>query len=161
MIYLKFFIAIALALSVQLFLTARQSQAFMRQVTELRRHGRVAIGLGRRHWFGRKVYVALAATSNGRVTHAILLRGVTQFARAKPAPNLVGVTLRTLASEKPVPGCGRLERAAAQQAATTLRGSPEPPTGSPEPRSTAGGWHPTGGADQGREGAQSVSSPVK
>lgn len=135
--WLWFFLLIAVAMGLQLMLTGRQVMAFTRKVHELRQHGRVAIGLGGRKWWGRKVYVALAVDDHGEVVRAIRLRGITQLAHAKPAPHYTGLTLAHLAGDGVVPGCGEIERAAARQAAQTL--------------SAADGWPTADGAPRGRE----------
>ena len=138
--YFWLFLAIALALSLQIFFSSRQAKAFMAAVRSIRGKGRrVGIGLGGRKTCGRRVYVALAADSAGRVVDAVVLRGLTQFARPKPLPALVGHRLGMLAGPADVPGCDAMERAAARQAAQTLN--------------TSGGRQPAGGAEDGKEGA--------
>jgi glucitol operon activator protein len=141
--YFWFFLALALALGFQLYLTAQQSKHFMAEVRRLRQNGTVAIGLGGRKWLGRKAYVALSVDPSRRVIEAVVLRGITQFARPKPAPHLVGWTTKRLAGKASVPGADKIERAAARQAAETLNAS--------------GGWQPTGGAVQGKESARTAS----
>jgi hypothetical protein len=74
------------------------------------------------------------------VVDALVLRGITQFARPRRADRLVGVTTRTLAGQASVPGVDAIERAAARQAAETLNAS--------------GGWQPTGGVEKGKESVQ-------
>jgi DNA-binding transcriptional regulator of glucitol operon len=135
--WLWVFVLIAVAMGLQLMLTARQAMAFTRAVHELRRSGTVAIGLHGRRWWGRKVYVALAVDPESIVARAIRLRGITQFAHAKPAPHYTGLTVSYLAGQGVVPGCGDIERAAARQAAQTL--------------SAAGGSPTADGATKGRE----------
>ena len=135
--WLWFFVLIALAMGLQLMLTARQAMAFTRSVHDLRLSGRVAIGLSGRKWWGRKVYVALAVDPDDIVVRAIRLRGLTQFAHSKPAPRYTGLTVSYLAGDGVVPGCGDIERAAARQAAQTL--------------SAAGGSPTADGATKGRE----------
>jgi DNA-binding transcriptional regulator of glucitol operon len=135
--WLWVFVLIAVAMGLQLMLTARQAMAFTRSVHELRQSGRVAIGLSGRRWWGRKIYVALAVDPQDEVVRAIRLRGLTQFAHAKPAAHYTGLTVEHLAGEDLVRGCGDLERAAARQAARTL--------------SAAGGMPTADGATKGRE----------
>ena len=74
---------------------------------------------------------------------AIVLRGLTQFARPKPLPALVGHRLGMLAGPSDVPGCDPLQRAAARQAAQTLN--------------TSGGRQPAGGGEDRKEGAKTRS----
>jgi DNA-binding transcriptional regulator of glucitol operon len=135
--WLWVFVLIAIAMGLQLMLTARQAMAFTRAVHELRQSGTVAIGLSGRRWWGRKVYVALAVDRENIVVRAIRLRGLTQFAHAKPAPHYTGLTVDYLAGDGVVLGCGDIERAAARQAAQTL--------------SAAGGSPTADGATKGRE----------
>jgi glucitol operon activator protein len=138
--YFWFFLAIAGALGLQLFFSARQAKAFMAGVRSIRGKGRrVGIGMGGRKTFGRRLYVAVAADSAGRVVDAIELRGITQFARPKPLPALVGHRLGMLAGPSDIPGCDSLERDAARQAAQTLN--------------TSGGRQPAGGAEDRKEAA--------
>jgi DNA-binding transcriptional regulator of glucitol operon len=137
--YFWFFVPLAAAMALQLWSASRQSKDFLAQVNALRAEGTVAVGLAGRRLVGRKAYVALASRE-GRVTAALVLRGLTTFARGRPAPALVGLTTRTLAGQTSVPGVDALERAAARQAARTLNAS--------------GGWQPTGGVEQGRESAR-------
>lgn len=142
--YFWFFLALAAALATQMYFAARQSKVFMSEVRRLRGRGRVAIGLGGRKWLGRKAYVALSVDESQRVVDAVLLRGVTQFARPKPAEHLVGWTTKRLAGKASVPGADKIERAAARQAAVTLN--------------TSGGWQPTGGVVRGKEQARPASN---
>lgn len=137
--YFWFFTAIAVMLALQLWGASKQSKAFLAQALALRAQGNVAIGLGGRKFMGRKAYVALAMR-DGRVVDAIVLRGVTQLARGKQAPKLIGQTTRKLAGDASIPGVDAIERAAARQAAQTLNAS--------------GGWQPTGGVEQGKESVQ-------
>jgi DNA-binding transcriptional regulator of glucitol operon len=133
-----FFLAIAIMLGLQLYGASRQSRSFLAQVMALRSQGNVAIGLGGRKFLGRKAYVALAVR-DGRVVDALVLRGLTQFARGKQAERFVGLTTRKLAGDASIPGIDAIERAASRQAAQTLNAS--------------GGWQPTGG-EKGKESVQ-------
>ena len=142
--YFWFFLALALALGGQTYLSARQAKSLMAEVARMRGTGTVAIGLGGRKWLGRKAYVALCVDSGRRVTDAVVLRGVTQFARPRPAEYLVGCTTKRLAGTADVPGADTIERQAARQAAQTLNAS--------------GGWQPTGGVRRGEEGVRTASN---
>ena len=137
--YFWFFTAVAIMLALQLWGASKQSKAFLKQALDLRAQGNVAIGLGGRKLFGRKAYVALAAR-DGKVVDAVVLRGLTQFARGKQAPHIVGQSVKKLAGEASIPGIDAIERAGARQAAQTLNAS--------------GGWQPTGGVEQGKESVQ-------
>ena len=138
--YFWFFLALAVMLGLQLYLAARQSKVFMASVRELRGKGSVAIGVGGRTFLGRRAYVALAAGRDGRVVDAVVLRGITQFARPRPLPRVVGLRVRRIAGPNAIEGCDAIERAAARQAAQTLN--------------TSGGRQPAGGAEDGKEGAK-------
>lgn len=137
--YFWFFLVIALALAVQIYYTGVQSKALMAEVRALRARGTVSVGVGGRRYIGRRAYVAIAVAPDGRVVDAIVLRGITQFARPKPAPKLVGATLKKLIGKSSLPGVDAIERAAARQAAELMNAS--------------GGWQPTGGA-KGKESVQ-------
>lgn len=137
--YGLFFGALAAAMALQLWSAAGQSKAFLRAVNGMRAQSTVAIGLGGRKLIGRKAYVALAV-KDGRIVDALVLRGLTTFARQKHAPAYVGMSLKKLAGDSAVPGLDAIERQAARQAAQTL--------------SASGGWQPTGGVEQGKESAQ-------
>lgn len=134
-----FFGALAAAMALQLWSAAQQSKAFLAAVNGLRAQGTVAIGLGGRKLIGRKAYVALAVR-DGRVVDALVLRGLTTFARPRHSSVYTGLSLKKLTGESAVPGLDAIERQAARQAAATL--------------SASGGWQPTGGVEQGKESAQ-------
>jgi DNA-binding transcriptional regulator of glucitol operon len=130
---LAFFVLIAVALGLQLVLSTAQAMAFTRAINQLRRHGRVGVGMGGGKWFGRKVYVAVAVDSSGLVVRAIRLRGISQFARARETSRFTGWSPARLASDEEIPGCSRPERAAARQAAQTLDAAGGMPTASGAP----------------------------
>lgn len=135
--YFWFFLAIAAALAVQIYFTGVQSKAFMAAIRQLRSKGRVSVGVGGRRYIGRRAYIGIAVDENNRVVDALVLRGVTQLARPRPAPRLVGLTVAKLAGKASLPGVDAIERAAARQAAELM--------------SASGGWQPTGGAEKGKE----------
>ena len=95
--YLPFFLVFAILWVVQLYATAKQSQAFMRSVSGLRGLGETAIGASSHNRLRRRSYVALASDETDLVTGAIELSGITVFARPRPVPELVGTPLRQLA----------------------------------------------------------------
>lgn len=92
-----FFVAFALLWFLQLYGTARQGQQFMREVSRLRPLGETAIGASTMNRLRRRTYVCLAADESDHVTGAIELDGITIFARALDAPELVGRDLESLA----------------------------------------------------------------
>jgi DNA-binding transcriptional regulator of glucitol operon len=114
------FVAVAAGWALQLWLTLRQTQAYLRSTAELRRHGAVATGKGGRRYRGGVAFVSLA-TDGTRVTAAVSLRGWTTFARPAPLPHLTGVRLGALAGDGEIAGLRDNERAAARDAARTLR----------------------------------------
>lgn len=114
------FAAIAAGWMVQLWLTSRQAQAYLRATRVLRTHGTVATGQAGRRYRGGVVFVSLA-TDGRRVTAAQGLRGLTTFARPTPLPALVGLRLAVVAGDRPLEGLTDNERDAARQAAGMLR----------------------------------------
>lgn len=103
----------------QLGLTWRQARRFMAAVSAMRRQsgGRVTVGMGK-HKF-RKAYVALAV-EGVTVTRALVLRGATVLADAKPEPLLTNRRLGELARGRVPPELPEPVRAAAIQAAGFL-----------------------------------------
>jgi len=104
----------------QMLMTYRQTDAFNREVRELRRHGTVAVGVGGRRYRGGRAFVALSADEDGRVVRAISLSGWTTFSRATPLPALQGLTVARLRRESPVDVVTKPQREAARAAADTL-----------------------------------------
>lgn len=112
--------AVVAGWGVQLWLTYRQSIAFNQVSVALKRYGAVAVGEAGRRYRGGVAFVVIA-TDGRRVTAAQTLRGWTTFARAQPLLALEGRSLAFLASSREVDGLRDNERAAARQAAQTLR----------------------------------------
>lgn len=106
---------------VQLWMTYRQSMAFNTVVRDLRRSGTVSVGVAGKRYRGGRAFVAIAVDDHGLVRDALSLRGFTTFARARPAPALVGLKVNQLASDREFPALTRQVRGAAQQAATLYR----------------------------------------
>ncbi len=104
---------------VQLWLTLRQSQAYLSAVAQLRRSGVVATGKAGRRYCGGTAFVSLA-TDGKRVTDALSLSGFTTFARPKPLPALVGMRLGVLAGDRSIAGLTDSERDAAREAVRML-----------------------------------------
>lgn len=115
--FAPFFAVFAALWVLQLYWTAKQGQHFMQQVSRLRPLGETAIGASSTSRLRRRSYVAIAADETDLVTGAIELNGVTVFARAKDAPQLVGRSLRELAD---APDGERLENAARMAARALL-----------------------------------------
>lgn len=119
------FLGIAGAWVFQLYLTYQQSMRFNDTLMPLRRQGRTAIGLGGKKFFGGRALVAIAHQGD-TVVDARVMKGYTVFARPKPFPEIVGLSLTRLAGDDPVPGLPAKVRGAAQMAATTLLAPPKP-----------------------------------
>ncbi len=115
---------------VQLWLTLRQSQAYLRAVAQLRRSGVAATGKAGRRYRGGTAFVSLA-TDGKRVTDALSLSGFTTFARPKPLPALVGMRLGVLAGDRSIAGLTDSERDAAREAVRMLRSAARTNDGPP------------------------------
>lgn len=119
------FAAVALlAWLVQLALAYRQARIFYKRVSQLRKLGRCATGLGGGRYRGR-VYVTLVAHP---LTHHIIkaeqLKGLTVFATLKPVPELEGRSLEELlAPNLAIEGLSQKVLDAARSAAETLQKS--------------------------------------
>lgn len=118
------FAAIAACWAVQLFFTWRQAQRFMAAVRRLREAGTVSIGVGGKRYRGGRAYVAIAVDPAGTVVGALRLRGVTVFARPKPAKEIVGCPVRRLLGTGVLPGLRANEREAARCAARMVPAGP-------------------------------------
>jgi glucitol operon activator protein len=143
-----YFIVLALAWMVQIYLAWRQAQSFMTRVRALRHSGRVAIGLSGNRLRGR-AYVVLAVGPDDRVTAAETLRGNTVFARPRPVPALVGRTAAGLATGDDLPELHTRVREAAMSSAAML--NPQPGGTAPHPLALPDPWYrrllrPRGGA---------------
>ena len=101
---------------VQMYLTYQQSMAFNRQLTALRRHGTVSVGVAGRRYRGGRAYVALALDTHGIVRDAITLSGLTTFARGRRLEGLVDVKPSRIRSDQPLPGVSPQQHEAARQA---------------------------------------------
>lgn len=127
-------VPVVLGWMLQLWLTARQTTAWTRELRRIRPLGVTAVGKAGRRYRGGIAYVALAVADK-RVTGAFVLRGFTTFARPTPLPALVGLRLGVVAGERPLEGLADLERAAARDAAGMVRAAPTTELGA---TSTAG-----------------------
>jgi glucitol operon activator protein len=106
---------------VQLYLSYQQSMAFNRDVTALRKHGTVSVGVAGRRYRGGRAFVAIAVDEHGKVADAISLSGFTTFARSRPIPALRGVKVNQVKGDREITGLTRQQRDAARQAATLLK----------------------------------------
>lgn len=103
----------------QRLLAAQQAMRFRKQYQALRRNGRdVAVGAAKR--YGRRVYVALAADTDGRIRENVIFRGVTVFANGRSEPLLEDTTVADLNSGRLPAGLHPLIAEAAAQSAGFL-----------------------------------------
>lgn len=114
-----FFLLLAVLWLLQLLLAYQQARHFMARARALRRQGRVSIGASPRRLRGR-AFVVVAVGSDDRIAAAEVLRGITVFANAKPAPALIGLQAADLAAGAEVGGLAPRVLAAAQQAAASI-----------------------------------------
>ena len=114
-------LAVVLGWIVQLFATYRQSMAFNSDARALRSSGTVSIGAGGKRYRGGRAFVAIAADDDAIVRDAIVLSGFTTFARAKAAPELVGLRVNRVRGERDIDGLTKPQRLAARQAAELWR----------------------------------------
>ena len=105
---------------VQLYLTYKQSVAFMADVRSLRKSGTVSIGIDGKRYRGGRAYVAIAV-KDGIVQDALTLSGWTTFARGRPLPDLVGWKVSQVKGDREIPGLTTQQRGAARQAVTLLK----------------------------------------
>ncbi len=105
---------------VQLYLTYKQSVAFMADVRSLRKSGTVSIGIDGKRYRGGRAYVAIAV-KDGIVQDALTLSGWTTFARGRPLPDLVGWKVSQVRGDREIPGLTTQQRGAARQAVTLLK----------------------------------------
>ncbi|MGD9961669.1 transcriptional regulator GutM [Nocardioides sp.] len=106
---------------VQLFLTYKQSMAFNEEVRKLRVSGRVSVGVAGRRYRGGRAFVAIAVDESGVIRDAIMLRGWTTFARARPLPGLLDLRTSVVTGSQELPGVSRTQREAARQAVELLK----------------------------------------
>ena len=72
-----------------------QMRNFYRRLTVLRRDGMLAVGKGGGQYRGR-AYGVLVIDDEGKVIHAEKLAGWTVFAKLRPVPELVGLTIEEI-----------------------------------------------------------------
>lgn len=113
--------AVVAGLIVQAMLSWRQQRIFTQDVAQLRREGTVAAGVAGKRYRGGRVYIVLSADGGGIVKGALQMRGFSTLTRAKPFPLLVGKRVSEIAGPHPIEGLDKHQRAAAREAAETLR----------------------------------------
>lgn len=98
----------------QMILNWKQAKRFMAAVAELRDAGDVVTGRHKRR--GRRTYAAIAIKDD-HVTGSRILKGISVFARPKPSPGLIGLSVDDLVAGT-VDGVDPRVAAAAAHAAT-------------------------------------------
>lgn len=119
-VWIPLLVAVVAGWMVQFWLTLRQSRAYLRAMTQLRRSGTVATAKSGKRYRGGVTYLSLA-TDGKQVTGAVSLKGFTTFARPAPRPALVGLRLGAVVGDLPIPGLTDSERDAAREAVRMLR----------------------------------------
>lgn len=93
----RLFILIGIMWALQLYLAWRQAATFQKDMKALRQHApNVAIGVGGRRYRGGRAYVALAADNEGIVRNALVLSGLSIFARAKAIGDYTGFSIEDI-----------------------------------------------------------------
>lgn len=87
-----FILVLAALWVVQSVMVYRQGKAFMRRINELRRMGRVAIGVGYNR-FRLRTFVVVVANRDDRVVRVERLSGLTIFAKTRPIDRYAGLPL--------------------------------------------------------------------
>lgn len=104
-----FFLLLAVMWGVQFLLAFYQLRRFNRRILEVRKHGKTAVGLSGGKYSGR-TYAILTLDQSGHIVHAEHFAGATIFARLRPAPDLLDMTLdemREALPQLPLPGRSR------------------------------------------------------
>ncbi len=105
---------------VQTLLSWRQARAFTRDTARLRESGQVSVGSGGRRYRGGRAFVAVAVDERGTVRDALVLRGWTTTARAKPLPQVLGRRVEQLSRDGDLADLTGSAREAARQAAQLM-----------------------------------------
>ena len=93
----RLFILIGMMWALQLYLAWRQAATFQKDMKALRKDApNVAIGVGGRRYRGGRAYVALAADNEGIVRNALVLSGLSIFARAKAIGDYTGFSIEDI-----------------------------------------------------------------
>ncbi len=114
-----------------------QGKAFAHRITELRREGRVAIGLAHNR-IRVRTFVIVVADRDDRVVKVETLSGLTVFARPRTLPRYAGLPLTELSDVARANRAPAHFQKAASQAVQALL-APEPDT---EGAAMPGGSHP-------------------
>ena len=89
---LAFILGLAALWVVQAVMVYRQGKAFMKRINQLRREGRVSIGVG----YSRirlRTFIVVVANRDNRVIRVERLSGLTIFARPRPIDRYAGLPL--------------------------------------------------------------------
>lgn len=105
---------------VQIVLSYRQAMEFAHKVADMRRLGRVVVGLGRGRLRSR-VYAVVAVGHDDRVVAAEVLRGWSTLSKPKSILGLPGLPYERLCDTPAVADLERSLRDALCQVVTTLR----------------------------------------
>ncbi len=118
------FLVVAAAWALQFVLSYWQLRQFHRQIAELRKLGRCAVGMDGGRWQGR-TYGVLVADEHGLVCHAALFSGWTVFSKLQPFTKLNGMRVDAiLTSEAPPADLRRAQWRALQHAAQFFKAPP-------------------------------------
>jgi DNA-binding transcriptional regulator of glucitol operon len=120
------FLVVAAAWALQFLLAYYQLQRFHRQIAQLRKLGRCAVGLYGNRWRGR-TYGVVVVDAHDRIRHAGVFTGWTVFSKLKPVTGLDGMPLDTiLASERPLIQLSSSQWAALRHAAQFFKTNSTP-----------------------------------
>lgn len=114
----SFLVALLVAWILQAVLSFWQARRFYRRMQELRKLGRLAVGVSG-SIYKTKAYGVLVVDDHDRIVHAEKLTGLTIFAQLKPVDLLVGHTVSDLLSG-PIEGLSPKLYNAFKMAAETL-----------------------------------------
>jgi glucitol operon activator protein len=115
-----FFVFLAVMWAAQFGLSYYQLRRFNRRILEVRKWGKTAVGLSGDRYRGRS-YAILTIDESGRVVNAEYFGGSTIFARSKPAPAVVGLTIDQILTQPDALPVTKKERLAFVSAATYLK----------------------------------------
>ena len=115
-----FFILLAVMWAAQFVLAYVQMRRFNRRILEVRQWGKTAVGLGGDRYRGR-AYAVLTADEKGNIVNADFFSGSTVFARVRPAPEVVGMTIDQILADPEAIATSKKGRLAFVSAATYLK----------------------------------------
>jgi len=111
------FLVVAAAWALQFLLSYWQLQRFYRQLANLRKLGRCAVGMHGNRWRGR-TYGILVVDANDCISHAAAFSGWTIFSKPQPVAGLTGIRRDAiLAMHTPIAQLHRSQWLAFQHAA--------------------------------------------